>query len=153
MDGKRLIDDERITALGRLLEATAVLTRRLDGELEDALGLPLIWYGVLLLLGRSPDGQRPMHDLAGATAFTTGGVTRLVDRMESAGHVRRRPCPHDRRVTYVGLTDQGRDLLERATEVHLRGIQAHLLDALRPDEVAQLSAILDKIRAANGVRV
>ena len=94
-----------------------------------------------------------MHELVEATAFTTGGVTRLVDRMEQAGYVRREPCPNDRRVTYVGLTDCGRATLERATGVHLRGIQAHIFDVLTADDVACLDAILDKLRVAGGARI
>ena len=144
----RLIDDERITTFGRLVEAYALLSRRLDEELEEAAGVPLLWYGVLLHLGRSPGGQRPMGELINATAFTSGGVTRLVDRMEQVGYVERRPCPRDRRVTYVGLTERGRELLERATAVHLRGIQEHLLDALEPAEVTCLDAILSKLISA-----
>lgn len=148
MGESRLIDDERITTFGRLVEAYALLSRRLDEELEEAVGVPLLWYGVLLHLGRCPGGQRPMGELINATAFTSGGVTRLVDRMEQVGYVERRPCPSDRRVTYVGLTERGREMLERATAVHLRGIREHLMDALEPAEVTCLDAILAKLISA-----
>jgi DNA-binding MarR family transcriptional regulator len=145
MKEERLIDDSRITTFGRLVEAHARLSRLLNDELEEALGLPLLWYGVLLLVGRSPGGMRPIGELITATAFTSGGVTRLVDRMERAGLVKRHPCRSDRRVQYVALTDAGWEMLERATEVHLRGIQQHLIDALQPCEVATLEAILAKL--------
>jgi len=145
MNDERSIDDPRITSFGRLVEAYAVLWQLLDQELEAGVGVPLIWYGVLLHIGRSPGGVRPISELIAATAFTSGGVTRLVDRMERAGYVHRAPCPSDRRVVYVGLTESGRDLLERGTAVHLRGIQAHLTDALAPEDVAQLDAILAKL--------
>lgn len=91
-----------------------------------------------------------MGELVDATAFTSGGVTRLVDRIERAGYVERRPCPTDRRVHYVGLTARGRDLLERATEVHLRGIQERLVDPLTAEEMARLDAILIKLLPATG---
>src|SRR5579872_1063255 len=97
---QRAIDDARITSFGRLFEAHARLTHLLNQELEREAGLPLPWYGVLLLVGRSPGGMRPIGELVSATAFTSGGVTRLVDRMEKAGYVERRPCPSDRRVQY-----------------------------------------------------
>jgi MarR family 2-MHQ and catechol resistance regulon transcriptional repressor len=142
---ERLIDDQRITTFGRLFEAHARLTQVLGEELESEMGLPLIWYGVLLLVGRSPRQVRPIGELVIATAFTTGGVTRLVDRMERAGYVERRPCPSDRRVQHVALTDSGRELLERATRVHLRGIQKHMIDPLEPAEVDRLNEILPKL--------
>jgi DNA-binding MarR family transcriptional regulator len=145
MEEQRLIDDPRITTFGRLIEAHALLTKRLGDELEATVGLPLLWYAVLLIVGRSANGFRPMNELIDATAFTSGGVTRLVDRMEQAGFVERRPCPTDRRVVYVFLTEQGWAMLQRATEVHLRGIQAHLIDVLAPAEGAQLDMLLAKI--------
>jgi DNA-binding MarR family transcriptional regulator len=88
---------------------------------------------------------RPIGELIHATAFTSGGVTRLVDRMAGAGLVERRPCPSDRRVQYVGLTRAGHELLDRATEVHVRGIQEYMLDRLEPDEAACLDAALAKL--------
>jgi MarR family transcriptional regulator, 2-MHQ and catechol-resistance regulon repressor len=139
------IDDERITTFGRLIEAHEKLTDLLNDEMERAVGLPLLWYGVLLLVGRSPHGVRPIGELINATAFTSGGVTRLVDRMELAGLVERRRCPTDRRVQYVGLTPKGCDMLARATEVHVRGIQRYIFDVLDEDEVAQLDAALEKL--------
>lgn len=152
MDQPRLIDDPRITTFGRLIEAHAALTHALDDELRREVGLPLLWYGVLLLVGRSPDGVRPIGELIAATAFTSGGVTRLVDRMERAGYVERRPCPSDRRVQFVQLTESGREMLRRATDVHVRGIQRHIMDVLSPDEVARLDATLAKLvpRATDG---
>lgn len=145
METQTVLDDGRITTFGRLVEAYALLTKTLDDEMEAAVGIPLLWYGVLLHLGRSPGGFRPMSELVAATAFTSGGVTRLVDRIEQAGYVERRPCPNDRRVTYVGLTERGQKLLERASAVHVRGIQEHLVDVLDAAEVAQLDAILAKV--------
>jgi MarR family 2-MHQ and catechol resistance regulon transcriptional repressor len=145
MEDGNSIDDARITLFGHLVETCALLTHELDRELIAETDLPLLWYGVLLHLGRVPGGQRPMSELVNATAFTSGGVTRLVDRMEQAGLVERRPCPHDRRVTYVGLTQSGREALASATPVHVRGIQARVVDALDVDEISQLERSLKTI--------
>jgi DNA-binding MarR family transcriptional regulator len=145
MNETSIIGDARITTFGRLVEAYASLRQRLDDEMQAEVGLPLLWYGVLLHVGRSPAGVRPMSELTEATAFTSGGVTRLVDRMEAAGYVERRPCPTDRRVQYVGLTERGRGMLERASEVHVRGIQEHMLDRLSGGEVEQLDCLLYKL--------
>ncbi len=145
MDEPRQIDDPRITFFGRLFEAYAKLTHLLQAELEAEIGIPLSWYGVLLLVGRSPAGVRPIGELISATAFTSGGVTRLIDRMERAGYVERRPCSSDRRVQFVGLTDVGRALLARATQVHLRGIQEHMIAKLQPSEVVVMDRLLAKL--------
>jgi DNA-binding MarR family transcriptional regulator len=152
METQTRIDDCRITTFGRLFETHAMLTHILEKELEAEMGLSMASYGVLLHVGRSPHGVRPMHELVNATAFTSGGVTRLVDRMQQQGLVERRPCPADRRVQYVALTETGREMLERATEIHLRGIQDHLISRLEPEEVAQLDAILAKLLATRAPR-
>lgn len=152
MEDQKLIDDERITTFGRLVEAHEKLSHLLGSELERTLGLPLVWYGVLIHLGRS-GGYRAMGELVNAIAFTSGGVTRLVDRMEQAGYVERRPCPTDRRVQHVGLTEAGRDMLRRATEVHVRGIQTYVYDVLDADEIAQWNLILGKLAdSCKGIR-
>ena len=69
----------------------------------------------------------------------------MVDRMERAGYVERRPCPSDRRVQFVGLTDAGREMLDRATEIHLRGIQEHMIERLEPGEVAVMDLLLARL--------
>ncbi len=145
METHTTLDDARITTFGRLVEAYAFLTKTLDDEMEAAVGIPLLWYGVLLHLGRSPNGIRPISELIAATAFTGGGVTRLVDRIEQAGYVERRACPSDRRVTFVGLTERGRELLERASAVHIRGIQEHLVNMVGAADLERLDAILAKV--------
>jgi DNA-binding MarR family transcriptional regulator len=150
MDDETTVDDSRLTAYGHLVEAHALLARELDRELVGEIGLPLMWYGVLLHLGRVPGEQRPISELVNATAFTSGGVTRLVDRMERAGLVDRRPCLHDRRVTYVGLTEAGREMLARATIVHLCGLQRHLVDVLGDGGLSRLDCGLQAILMAAG---
>lgn len=145
MSAPAWLDDNRITTYGRLFEAHARLQHLLGKELEEAVGIPLAWYGVLLHVGRSPAGMRPMNELVNATAFTSGGVTRLVDRMEQAGMVERRPCATDRRVQYVALTPAGWDMLRRATEIHLQGIERHMVSRLEPEEVRQLDHLLARL--------
>ncbi len=131
----------------RLAETHALLLRLLNDDMERALGLPLQWYGVLLHLSRSAEGLCSMGELTAVTAFTSGGVTRLVDRMAQAGYVERVPCPKDRRVIYVGLTEYGRAVLMCATAVHRKGLTERVSKVLEPLEVAQLDALLAKLAA------
>jgi DNA-binding MarR family transcriptional regulator len=136
-----------VKSFDRLVETHDLLRRLLNDNLERALGLPLQWYGVLRRLGQSADGLCSMSELTAVTTFTSGGVTRLVDRMEQAGYVERLPCPKDRRVHYVGLTDHGRTLLRCATDVHQQGLTERVTNVLDPQELAQLDAILAKLAA------
>ena len=137
--------DPLVTTFGRLLEATHVLQARLGPELEAASGLDLTWLEVLLRLSRSPEGLLTMGELSRQIALTSGGVTRLVDRMTAAGLVERRPCASDRRVLYAASTDAGRDLLAPALARHQDGLRAAFA-GWSDDEVARLDALLDRLR-------
>jgi MarR family transcriptional regulator, 2-MHQ and catechol-resistance regulon repressor len=140
------IADERLTALGLLLEAHARLVRVLGEELERECGIPLIWYEVLLRIGRSPDGRMTMSELAREVSLTSGGLTRLADRIEAAGYVRRLACPSDRRVSWLSLTDAGRAKLDEATAVHVRGVEEHVTGRMSERERATLVKVLDRLR-------
>ena len=61
-----------------------------------------------------------MSQMADAIVHSTGGTTRLVDRLEEAGLVRRENCPSDRRAIYVAITDAGSAKLDEALAVHVR---------------------------------
>lgn len=140
------IADERLTAMGLLLEAHARLVRVLGDQLERECGIPLLWYEVLLRLGRAEEGRKTMSELAREVSLTSGGLTRLADRIEAAGYVRRAACPSDRRVSWLGLTASGRAKLDEATAVHVRGVEEHLTGRMSERELATLVKILDRVR-------
>lgn len=92
-----------------------------------------------------------MSSLADQIALTTSGVTRLVDRMQTAGYVERRPCPTDRRVSYTAIAAAGHDVLDRAAIVHARNLRK-AFDGFEAQDLAALDAALDRIRkAASGL--
>src|SRR3712207_9562322 len=79
-------------------------------------------------------GRPTMRSLAEGISLTTGGVTRLVDRMEAAEYVEQVPCPTGRRVCYPSLAERRRAKLEEAAQTraaHLRSASAHLSDQER----------------------
>ena len=89
-----------------------------------------------------------MTDLANQVLFSSGGFTKLADRMEQAGLIRREPCPDDRRAIFAVLTPEGRRVLDRALAVHLPGLQRYLCDPLDAQQRRELEAILRTLRAA-----
>ena len=97
---------ERLRAWRLFLESGLALQSVLDAELEHEVGLTLRWYDVLIHLEESPEGI-PMSELAGRILHSKSGFTRVVDRMEDAGLVRRERPEHDRRSILVVLTDKG----------------------------------------------
>ena len=147
-----LLHDDRITLWGLFLEVHDALERRLTRELHDEVGIPDPWFEVLLRIGRTPGQAVPMTQLAGMVLFTSGGFTKLADRMVAAGLIRREPCPGDRRSHLAALTPEGCRVLDRALAVHLPGLQRHLIDNLDSEQREQLDAILRSLRARLSAR-
>lgn len=139
--------DERVVLFGLLAETNARLERRLGLALEAGCDLPLAWYEVLLQLHRSPEGRLKMSQVADAIVHSSGGTTRLVDRMEEAGLVERQVCRSDRRAVYVAITASGEERLSGALAVHLDYVERDLVARLDEGERATLAALLAKLNA------
>lgn len=142
-------DDRLVTTFGRLLEAHAALTRRAGRSLERECGIPHAWLEVLLRISRADGGQVSMGSLAQQVALTSGGITRLLDRMIDAGLVRRVPCPTDRRVLFAALTDQGGAKLAEALVVHAADLR-DAFDGFTRRDLDGLDGLLDRLRGAPG---
>jgi DNA-binding MarR family transcriptional regulator len=119
------IDDEALATWRAFLTAHARITRAIGGDLADA-GLPdLSWYDLLWSLRRSPGGALRVNQLAREVALSATAMSRFVDRVEAAGHVRREPDPDDRRALRIVVTESGVELLRRMWPVYARGIERH----------------------------
>jgi DNA-binding MarR family transcriptional regulator len=137
----RLLDDDELAAWRGLFRAHARLTRALDLDLVSAHGLQLTSYEVLLYLADAPDGRLRMSELADSVLLSRSGLTRLVDRLERQGLLRRESCPSDRRGSYAAITQRGRALFDRARVTHLEGVRRRFLDHLSADEMRWLGEI------------
>ncbi len=96
------IDDERIQLMGLIVRTHRRLTDSLGRELEQSVGIPLVFFDVLIHVGAAPEGRLTMSTLSVDVSLTTGGVTRLVDRMVGGGsggaaELPERPPQHPRR--------------------------------------------------------
>jgi len=138
-------DDRLITTFGRLVEANSSLERQLGRALEQECGISHTAFEVLLRISRAEDGQISMSGLAQQVALTSGGITRLLDRLIEAGLVRRVPCPSDRRVSYAALTRSGERVLDRAKQVHAVNLRAVFTDFTAAD-LRRLDGLLDQLR-------
>ena len=135
---------ERLRAWRLYFESALALIDVLDGELERDAGLPMRWYDVLVQLEDAPDGLR-MNELAERILYSKSGFTRVVDKMEAAGLVRRVRPEHDRRSVFVLLTDQGRETMQRARRHHRHGIEEHFSRHLADTDIRALTRALEKI--------
>ncbi|MGC2167647.1 MAG: MarR family transcriptional regulator [Acidimicrobiales bacterium] len=139
--------DEKVVLFGLLLETNARLSRDFGAELEKTCDLPLAWFDVLLQLRQNDSGRLKMNQIADAIVHSSGGTTRLIDRLEEATLVRREHCAADRRAIWVAITDEGNTKLDEALAVHLRYLDENLATRLDDTERRTLSELLAKLNA------
>lgn len=144
---EKLTDDPRITAMGLLAEVYTGLTARYAGHLDEH-GLSAVEFEVLMRLVRSPDHRLRMSDLAAQTTLSTSGVTRVVDRMERDGLLRRIACPSDRRSSHATVTEAGLARFAAVLPGHLALIEEWFTGQLEPDALRNLLAALRTVRDA-----
>ncbi|WP_017573453.1 MarR family winged helix-turn-helix transcriptional regulator [Nocardiopsis halotolerans] len=139
--------DELITAWGLLHEAlNAIQPKLLGGITPDGRDMAGPWFEVLIRLQRTPGHRLPMSRLAREVSLSTGGFTKLADRLEREGYLERENCASDRRVVYAVLTDKGREFIGEARDRHVERLREHVLGPLGEDGVRQLTTIARTLR-------
>ena len=133
---------------GALLKVHAALVPRLDRELQEAHGLPLTWYDVLLELNGAPERRLTMGQLGSVAAVSRTRVSRVVDELVRAGLVSREPNPDDGRSAFAALTPAGRAALRKAAPTYVAAVQREFADHLTVREAQVLAGALRKVLAA-----
>jgi MarR family transcriptional regulator, 2-MHQ and catechol-resistance regulon repressor len=141
------LSDTRFTAIGLLTETFTGLRSHFEAHLERHR-LSLVEFEVLMRLARSHGQRLRMTELAGQTSLSTSGVTRVVDRMDREGLIRREACASDRRSSYAVITDAGLERLDGLLPEHLEIIQRWLIDPLTPGQLDGLMEGLRNVRDA-----
>jgi DNA-binding MarR family transcriptional regulator len=144
-DGIHLLDHEELGAWRGMLRVHAELTKALDTELTEVHGLPLSSYEVLLFLADEPGGRMRMSELADSVLLSRSGLTRLVDRLERDGLLRRERCESDARGLFAEITDEGRRVFADARSTHLDGVRRLFLERFSRDELRMLGALWQKL--------
>lgn len=137
-------DDPGMLAWRTFLTAHASVIRQLEAELEQRQSLALSDFDVLVQL-HFAGGTLRMRDLADSVLLSRSGMTRRVDRLEEAGYVSRFACETDRRGSMAQLTDAGRERLQSALPVHVKGIETHFVAKLSLTELEMVRATLAKV--------
>jgi MarR family transcriptional regulator, organic hydroperoxide resistance regulator len=130
-----------------LIRVEIELWDAVDARLRDECGLPLSRFEPMqVIAGRS---ACRVQDIAAELVITVGGASKLVDRIEAAGHCQRRANPHDRRSSLIELTPTGRRLLATAATAFEDELAVRL-DRLVSDKQAidQFVTTLRRLRAA-----
>ena len=109
--------DARV-AWHNLLQVSTRVIREFDRRLDREHRISAREFDVLINLDNAPDRRLRMTELANVAMLSSGGLTRLVGRLEERGFVRRDQDTADARAFYAQLTDTGRALLAEARVTH-----------------------------------
>ena len=139
------------TAWSLFLTAHAVLVEEIERRLAAA-GLPALdWYDALWALERAEGQRLRMHEFAHWMVTSRSNITRLIDRLETAGLVRRERSDEDRRGAYAVLSPEGRRMRKRMWPVYEKAIGELFEQQLSATEIRQTEAAMRKLIAANRI--
>lgn len=141
-----------VTQWGLVIEGFQVTNKKLHRAVADAFSLDPAEAETLLRLTRSPDRRMPMAALAREAAFSTGGFTKIADRLAKRSLVERNPCADDRRVVYLELTGAGVELADELQGLVAGIVQKTYIDVLGADRAALVAEAMAELREANATR-
>jgi DNA-binding MarR family transcriptional regulator len=134
-------------AVTSVMRAHQILIAELDGMLRP-YGITFSRYEALVLLVHSQQGALPLSKIGERLQVHATSVTNVIDRLEAAGLVRREPNPRDGRGTLAVITEEGREVADKATAT-LNAARFGLV-ALPADDLAALFTILRRLRVEAG---
>ncbi|TSD93919.1 MarR family transcriptional regulator [Skermania sp. ID1734] len=136
-----------MAAVTSIMRAQQIMLARVDEVLKPT-GLTFARYELLALLNFTRTGALPMAKASARLQVHPTSVTNAVDRLETAGLVKRVPHPSDRRATLIEITDDGRQLVQSATEK----LNEHVFASPGIDagQIRSLIQVLAELRHAAG---
>ena len=126
---------------------TAARIRKKAGEFFRRHGLTDVQFNVLSLLRHQSGeiGGLTQVDLSKMMLVNRANITTLIDRMEKAGLVIRKPVPDDRRYNIIELTPYGHEMYQKVSGIY-KGKVGEIMHVLNSEELESLKTILEKLR-------
>jgi DNA-binding MarR family transcriptional regulator len=139
----------KLPAPGVQLMLQLMLTReaivRVQERLFETHGLTIQQYNVLRIVRGGPTKGHPIYEIERRMIYRFANVTRLVDRLELQGLLKRVADPKDRRVSRVVITPKGRRLMERLDEP-VQQMAVRLTSCCEESECLALANRLEQLR-------
>jgi DNA-binding MarR family transcriptional regulator len=137
----RWLDPREQKAWRAYLDMNALLTARLNREMQEASGISISDFSVLVPLSEHPDGRVRVLELARTLGWEKSRLSHQLTRMQQRGLIERANCSEDRRGAFVALTAQGRQTVEAAAPRHVESVRRYVFDELSRAQVDALGAI------------
>jgi DNA-binding MarR family transcriptional regulator len=127
------------------------LVNRVRVELIDALDRELSAFDIsapqLFVLASVANGEADSaSSLCKTISYDPGAMTRMIDRLQQKGLVRRVPHPEDRRAINLELTVAGKALFPQLMAAKER-VQARLFRGFSDEDVRRLESLLHRMLA------
>lgn len=139
------VTEEELSAWRLFIKTHARIIERIESDLADQKRVPLTTYDVLIELFEAPNRKLRLGDLTKKVILTKSGLTRLVDRMEREGLLRREKSEEDKRGAYAVLTEAGESELRKAWPVYAKGIKKYFAASLGESNLSALRKALSRI--------
>jgi DNA-binding MarR family transcriptional regulator len=139
------VPETHLAAWRAVLNAHKSVVAHAEHALATAELPPLAWYDVLWAIRRAPARRVRMAELAASLTISRGGLTKLADRLETAGLIRREPADNDGRGLYAVVTAEGNTLLRRMWPVYSRALRETFVSAITEQEAAVIAAALGRV--------
>jgi DNA-binding MarR family transcriptional regulator len=122
-----------------------------EAQMRRDHGLTMARYDVLAQLDMA-GGQLGLSELATSLLLSPSGLSKLLDRMEASGLVRRDPDPRDARAAFATITPDGRSLARKARQGHHAFLQRTFGRPLDDRDLADLTRIMNRLSPPSQAR-
>lgn len=129
----------------QIAKISAHLQQDVNGKLRENYGQSLSRFDVLSQFIRAGKQEISVGDLSKELIASSGNISRLLDRMEKDELITRRHSANDRRLVYVGITDEGHTLFSSMAKDHAEWITG-MLSSMPKDRQELLSGLLKELQ-------
>lgn len=144
----RLTDEQVIATWQAVIDGFTRAHRRIVAPVESG-GLPEPHFAALMLLVRAQEQRLPMSRLAQELGMTSGGFTKLADRLARDGMIDRRNSAGDRRVVYAALTPLGEQTVLQAERTYAASVRTQVLAVIGGESLLTVADTMKSLRQAN----
>ena len=144
-----ITDKEKTDTWRLFLETFALVMRNLERRIKADQAIPATWFDVLLHLHEAPESRLRIGELAESLVLTPSNATRLSDRLEKAGYLRREAIPEDRRGANIVMTEEGKAAFMHALPGNRNRVDEVFLRHLNDNDFRDLNRALSKVYEAH----
>ena len=125
-----------------LFRTQQTLLNQVEATLKAAGLPPLSWYDVLLEISRDQDTGLRQYEIGERVLLNKHNLSRLIDRLEADGFVKRQACYTDGRGNIIKITKKGMQLKQAIWPIYAKAIQELIAEPLTATQVRSLADIL-----------